>query len=224
LYRPMKSFLRKASSPRVAGIAICAVLMLAAIGVWLGGADSEDDRGGGPAAQASAGPFTDLVSEGLAADGDGRYATLPSLGAGLGSPERVPRGVQDELEENVAELGALRLDFENAELVQAPGTKSVWIVEGRGVTCIVYGRRAPALSCDTRVDAGLNGITVGTYESSSDSPDRPTSFTAAGIVPRGVYAVTVQIGREARTLPVRGRSWATRAPEAIRVRQLLRER
>jgi hypothetical protein len=219
----MKSFPRKAPSPLVV-VAICAVLTLAAIGVWLTSADSENDRRDGSAAQASAGSFADLVSEGLAADADGRYATLPSLGVGLGSPERVPRAVQDELEENVVDLDALRLDFEGAELVQAPGTKAAWILEGRGVTCVVFGRAAPVLSCDTRVDAGLNGLTMGTYDTSSRSPDRPTSFMAAGIVPRGVYAVTVQIGRDVKTLPVRRRSWVARAPEPIRLRQLLRER
>lgn len=162
---------------------------------------------------------------GLASSRDSRPARPVSapLSAGLGAAEPMPAVVRGRIVGNVPRIGRLGLRFGLAQHERTASGAGIWLVEGRRVDCVfLQARPAPASACVPDSSARRNGIALGSYTTAARHPGVPVSFLVAGVVPAGVTAVSLAVGRRVEMVPVRHRVWAERARSPVEVRALVR--
>jgi hypothetical protein len=118
----------------------------------------------------------------------------------------------------------LGLQFDRAQYVDTDVGIGIWVVRGKGVTCIFHAITAAA-ACNTNVDAGRRGLALVVGEGSSPSPGAlPLRFLALGIAPDWARAVRLKslASSSKRTAPVVDNAFAIRARGPISLEGLIR--
>jgi hypothetical protein len=197
------------------------VFLALVVGVWLlldrggdqpGGSDLPADRG--------VQPWRQMVQDGLKGI---RAKGLPEKWP-FSAVQATSTGMSPRLRREAREvLGApepLRLRFEEARYARTPTSIGLWVVPGRGVTCMFRAVRM-ASTCTPTVDAYRRGMLLQTYKTVSPG-GRPIQFAALGIVPDGVRSVAATVGGEPRSIPVIENAFADVAKAPIRIVDLNR--
>jgi hypothetical protein len=143
-----------------------------------------------------------------------RYALL------RGRPERMPSTFRRRM---LSALGAPpnALAIDRSQLVRTRDA-TLWVASGHGIACVFQAPQG-ALSCTAITEAAKKGIFLGVGGRPTGPKLRVQHFTVMGIVPDGVKAVRLQIGRRTRRrVTVRDNAFAIKARDLIKVRRLER--
>lgn len=89
----------------------------------------------------------------------------------------------------------------------APAGSGVWVVNGRGVTCIVEAHGG-AVACVPRGIFLREGVALGVVEPGPPHTRKGREFLVLGVVPNQVRAVDLQVGHEKRVIAVRENSYS----------------
>lgn len=106
--------------------------------------------------------------------------------------------------------------FDQARYV--PVDSGMWVVNGRGVTCIVR-TRGGAVSCENRAALLRSGVSLGVVDLGPPPERKAREFLVLGLVPDWVRAVRVQVGKRTRLVAVEKNSYSLRAPTPILVKR-----
>jgi hypothetical protein len=108
------------------------------------------------------------------------------------------------------------LRFDEARYGRAPTGVGLWVVSGRGVTCM-FRAVGIASTCSTTVDAYRYGVLLQSYKVGSAPSARPTHFVALGIAPDGAKTVSVKSGERSRSIPIIDNAFRVQAEAQIRI-------
>lgn len=161
-----------------------------------------------------------LSQRGISESRESQEEGLVPQMAAHSAPEAMPMRMRRRIAEVLHGVGALHLQFNKAQRGRTPVGVDLWIVEGRGVTCL-FLEETLASSCRTRVEARRQGIWLETYKISKVHPEQPSHFLALGAVPDGVHVVPVTIAGSPRAVRVRKNVWAIRAETPIEFRRMV---
>jgi len=164
---------------------------------------------------------TELVRRGSSELRAGKGAGLEPLGANFGRQEPMPKAMRYRIRQNLGNISALGLNFKTSHYVTTSMGISVWIVNGRDVTCL-FRERSAASSCRTRVAAEREGIWLGTYSTSKARPGQPVDYLAVGVAPGTVNSVVVGTGTTRKTLHLKAHAWALRGRNPIYLEKITR--
>jgi len=186
--------------------------------------DGEQDEPRAPLSTGSNSWQAQLVRKGRSLQRDPARRIWP-FSATRGPAEFMPLQIRQAAK---ATLGKgqrqLGLRFEGAQYLDTPLGIGMWVVKGRGVTCIFHERKALA-ACNVSVDVGRRGLTLvaGARDADAGTNTLPTRFLALGIAPDWARAVRLQIvGGGSKTIPVIDNAYALRARAPINVEGLIR--
>lgn len=136
-------------------------------------------------------------------------------------PESMPAGMRRKVSETIGPSRVMRLDLDHAQLVRTRIGLGVWVVEGRGVTCL-FRDGVGSSTCQTSVQARKHGLLLETYKVGKDHTAPPTHFTAFGVTPNWARTVMAKVGRHQRKIAVVSHAYALRAEQPIEVQRLMR--
>jgi hypothetical protein len=197
------------------------VFLALVVGVWLL-LDRDGDQPGGSDLLTGKGaqPWRQMVQDGLKGI---RVKGLPEKWP-FSAVQATSTGMSPRLRREARDvLGApepLRLRFEEARYARTPTDIGLWVVFGRGVTCMFRAVRM-ASTCSPTVDVYRRGMLLQTYKTASPG-GRPIQFAALGIVPDGVRSVAATVEGEPRNIPVVDNAFADVAKTPIRIIDLNR--
>jgi hypothetical protein len=123
--------------------------------------------------------------------------------------------------ETLGPARSLGLRFDRARYASTPIGVDLWMVPGRGVTCLVRAKTAASV-CNTTVVAERRGILLEIFKPGTSPQDLPTRFLALGIAPNWTKKVQVKVGRKVRTIPVIDNAYGIRANVPIQFQRLTR--
>jgi hypothetical protein len=207
---------------------VFAALFALLVGVWLvaGGLDSDGEK---------ANPAMEMSDSGV----ENWHARLVRRAALISpkGPEPQPwpfAAMQDEpeampprlIQAANATLGrghrVLGLRFDRAQYVDTTAGIGIWVVRGKGVTCIFHARTAAA-ACSTDAEAGYRGMILVVGDGPQPAPGTlPTRFLALGIAPNLTRAVRLEIASGAsKTVPIIDNAFALRAREPMNLQELI---
>jgi hypothetical protein len=133
----------------------------------------------------------------------------------------MPAPMRRAVGETIGSGRILHLDLNHAHLIRTPLGVRVWVVEGRGVTCVIRDRTATS-TCVTTVNARKRGLLLEVYKPSEQPKGLPSHFLALGITPNWARSVLVSIGPTRKAIPIDQHLYALRAEEPVEVKRLLR--
>jgi hypothetical protein len=107
------------------------------------------------------------------------------------------------------------LDFGSLRWAKTDYGTSLWLVSSGDIHCLVVGLGL-GVSCTPTSTAQRKGITVGLTKASSPT-EAPRLFLLTGMVPDGVRAVRLRVGKRASELAVRNNTFELRAQQPIQV-------
>jgi hypothetical protein len=200
-----------------------AVLALLLSGAWLV-LDRDDDVSGDadhPASTTNPRIWQQLVQDGLR---DARtyglaerwpFSAINSTATGM------PLHLRREALEILGPAAPLRLHFDEARYVRTPIDFALWVVPGRGVTCMFRTVRIVS-SCRTTVYAYRHGMVLQTAKPGTSPRSRPSLFTLTGIAPDWTRTISVRAGRELRTIPIIDNVFADKARVPFQIVRLNR--
>lgn len=136
------------------------------------------------------------------------------------SPEAMPPTMRRLIQQTIGRARPLRLQFDRAQLVQIAGAPSIWLVQGRGVTCLFRDRSGSSI-CQTSVQARKNGLLLETYKTKGRRENPPTNFLALGLAPNWARVAVVRTGGRVRRLKTFDHTYALHAQVPIEVERLL---
>jgi hypothetical protein len=132
-------------------------------------------------------------------------------------PEILPR-LQPALGPNAR---VLELDFEHAYFLETDPPIGIWVLDGKGVTCLFDGQTF-AMACDNSANTARDGLIV--VSGRSPMKYKNPVVTAVGIAPDGARAVRFGVlDSPDRVIPVRGNAFAFRTRQPIVVKDVLRD-
>jgi hypothetical protein len=126
--------------------------------------------------------------------------------------EEMPPEMRDAVLSTLPHSQSLRLRFDRARYGRTQLGGGLWVVPGRGVTCMVRDRTAISL-CDTTAQVRERGLAL---EVSSRENGRVGSLMF-GIAPDRVRVRKAEVRGEERKIPVVGNTFALRAENSIRL-------
>lgn len=138
-------------------------------------------------------------------------------------PESMPqRRIQDANSTLGRGHRALGLRFDQSQYVDTSAGIGIWVVRGKGITCIFHARTVAA-ACNTDAEAGRRGLALVVGEGRSASPRAlPPRFLALGIAPNSTQAVELRTaGGASETIPVIDNAFALRAREPMNLQELI---
>jgi hypothetical protein len=143
--------------------------------------------------------------------------TFGSMRSVRALPAQARRRIRPVLGPGGAKLG---LDFKRAYYLKTSLRIGIWVVGGRGVTC-VFNAQSFAMGCDTSSRTARHGLVV--VSGPSPMTHKRPPVVALGIVPNGAHAVRLGlIGGHDRFVPVTGNTFALRAHRPIMVKGVRR--
>lgn len=131
------------------------------------------------------------------------------------APEGMPFSVQKKARGVLGGGRPLGLDFNAAKYVTTQNDIRLWVVLGKGVACM-FRELHMAASCTTRAQAFRHGIVLQTYQLNKVGGE-PTTFTAIGIAPDGVRAISMRVGDRRMKVPVVNNTYWAEASKPISV-------
>lgn len=162
-----------------------------------------------------------LVHRGLRELHQSQGTRLEPLALTQGKPESMPLSMQVAVTQTIGPAHYFDLKLDEAQYAKTPLEIGVWLVEGRGVTCMFRDKTGTS-SCATTIETRRRGAVLAFYRTSSKLDHRPSSFTLLGIAPNSVEAVSLRAGRKSRTIRVQNHLFAMRSNKPVRVSGLIR--
>jgi hypothetical protein len=148
------------------------------------------------------------------------FKTWP-FAAFRGPSRAMPTNRREASAKTLGEPGPLGLDFAEARFGMSPVGVGLWLVPGRGVTCLFKGGIVAA-TCDTTSNAERKGLSLEVYKPGPPPERRPTHFLALGVVPDGVKQLRVTVGNRTSVIRVSRNTYSMRAEVPIKVAGLIR--
>jgi hypothetical protein len=161
------------------------------------------------------------VRRGLEELGEPSNRGLPALVITKTVPEAMPQGMRRKVHETLGPAQSLQLDFDQAQLVRTQSGLGIWVVGGRGVTCI-FRDGVGSSNCQTSVLARQRGLLLEVYKVGNDPAAPPTHFTAFGVAPNWARTVMAKVAGHQREIPVVRHAYVLRAEQPIEVQRLMR--
>jgi len=161
-----------------------------------------------------------MVKNGLKELKETRAYPLRHLTAVPGEVKSMPVAMRRAVQETTAGT-KLHLRFGRAQYVETEIGVNFWIVEGRGVTCIVRNRTAASI-CNTSVKARQSGLLLEVFRPGASPNLPPTHFIAIGVAPSWAREVSVKIGNASEIIRIHGHVYTARAERPIRIQELIR--
>lgn len=148
---------------------------------------------------------------------EGRSGYLPQwpFTAVVPAPGGMPFSLQKKARTVLGGGGPLGLDFSSAKYVTTQNHLRLWVVLGKGVACM-FRQLHLAASCTTRSQAFRHGIVLQIYKLNRVGGE-PTTFTAIGIAPDGVQAISMRAGDRRMKVPVVNNTYWAEASKPISV-------
>lgn len=143
----------------------------------------------------------------------------PSLLSAFGPRENMPESMRLKIRHNLGGVARLHLRFGSAQLLHGANGVSMWLVGGRGVTCLIRNDK-PATACRTSVLADREGVWLGTYATTNVRPGTPVRYLAFGVTPQSEKGIVVRSGPLLRRLRVPRHIWVFEGRSPIRVNHL----
>lgn len=128
----------------------------------------------------------------------------------------MPPQLRAEAREVLGSPAPMRLRFDEARYGRAPTGVGLWMVPGRGVTCM-FRAVSIASTCIATVDAYRYGMLLQTYKVGKAPGIRPSHFVVLGVAPDGAKTVSVKFGERTRTVPIVDNAFRVQAEAQIRV-------
>lgn len=145
---------------------------------------------------------------------------LPPLPLARTEPRPMPAQTRRAVTETIGPVPRFRLDFDHAYYAKTPLGLGIWMVLGRGVTCLFLNRYGNS-TCGTTLAARRKGLSLGLYgHKGSDHPK--AVFVVVGVVPAGVTGVSVRVGHGKETVRVQGHTWGVRSSQPAAEIHLIR--
>jgi urease beta subunit len=133
----------------------------------------------------------------------------------------VPQPVRRAALETLGGASELKLQFDHAHYLLATASGDAWLVDGRGVSCLL-DRGGGSVVCDTAIAAARDGLLL---ETAAHGAKRhvPSQFRAVGVAPGWARSVRLKVGGGERELRLpRSHIYAIRARSPIDVLQMSR--
>lgn len=206
---------KKARARRIRQIsAVAAVLLLVLIAVVV----SSSRQGPAPSGATRDPGMIALVRKGveqLTLEGTSRRPPFVVSGS---APERIPRIERRAIRDITSGTPEFRLRLNDAQFIPTSVDRGLWLVEGRGVTCLFVAATA-ASSCSTTAESRRLGLLVATFRTDRDSQPPSRTFSLMGIGPNWARAALVAVGSDIRTIQLRSQGFAIRADRPIVLRE-----
>lgn len=137
----------------------------------------------------------------------------------IGTPKTMPPGMLKAALGVLGQSGPARLGFGRARYVTTPLGVGLWVVVGRGVTCMFQARTA-AMSCNTTYSASRRGLFLGVYALGRHPSESPSRFLSLGITPTWAKTIHFRVGRQKRQLHIMNGVFAIRTDRPIQMGRL----
>jgi hypothetical protein len=138
-----------------------------------------------------------------------------------GEGREMPPKMRHATSKTLRKSGPLKLRFDQSQYVVTPAGVGLWVVRGRGVTCMFIDKTA-AVSCATTAQVERRGLLLEVYRTGPPPRAKPTHFLALGIAPDWARAVRATIDGEPKTIPIVDNAYAQRAETPIKIQPLTR--
>ncbi len=198
-------------------VAVLVASVAVLVGAWAL-LDRQDDAVGGPEVgqESATEHWEKLANRGLAelrARPAGQRWPYSHL---RGDGQEMPRRMREEVSESLEGSGPLKLRFDHSQYAVTPAGVGLWIVRGKGVTCM-FQDKTGAASCATTAQVERRGLFLEVYRAGPPPGAKPTHFVALGIAPDWAQSVRATIGRGSRVIPIVDNLYSQRAETPIRI-------
>ena len=202
-------------------LAILALSALAIAAVWLiagRGATEESDSSALSRHTTMATRWKALADQGVREKPV--FKTWP-FAAFRGPSRAMPTDRREASASTLGEPDPLGLDFDQARYAMSRARVGLWMVPGRGVTCLIKGGIVAA-TCDTTSNTERKGLSLEVFKPGPPPKRRPTHFLALGVVPNGVKGLRVRVGKRTSVISVSDNTYSMRAEVPIQIVSLIR--
>lgn len=162
-----------------------------------------------------------LVSLGLRQLKQPANQNLPPLAVTKGRPEPMPAAMRGAVENTIGLAPELHLRFARSQLIRAPGGQDLWLVEGRGVTCL-FRAGVGTSTCQTTAATRQGGAQIAVSLPPRAGSSQPSGFLLVGVAPNWARAIRVLIGNQRVYVPIHHHVYEARRTNPIRPGPLVR--
>jgi hypothetical protein len=198
-----------------------AALIMLVVSAWLllDGHSGQMSAKGGPTTAGQG--WKRLMRRGLAQERARKFDPAAAVAATVGVAKSMPPEMRRAVGRVMQEAEPLALQFDDARFVNTTIGVGLWVVQGRGVTCL-FQAVTGAVSCSPAPSAEKQGLLLGVYKFDPSAQKRPSNFVVLGVAPDWAKVVRATVGRRRIKILIADNAYGYRAEVPIKVQGLTR--